>query len=379
VKRWIGFLASGAALCVLALLLLRDAEEPSAKAAVPAAATGALAEPEPAPGQAAAPRPELPSSARIPGRPAGVAPALAAQAAADYRRRARYPRSSAPLRSGEPDPIAGEREVTPIRGRGPGGEEPVLVIFPARSSFTEPEPVVLHAYLARGDDPVAALEITAEVLTEDGRVLGALTFVDDGAAFDSARDGVATTSFVLPAEAVPWLAASYLVQVRALTMEQEERLAAMSFQYARPHARLTGRYRDALADGSLRVAAEVDVAIEGRFHLEGTLYDAGGERPVAWAQTAQALPTGRHWLDLPYYGLILRESGVEGPFLLRYVALSTTTEMPNAKSPVVENAHLTQRYAPTQFTDAPADDRGLMEAADRLEQGGLPNELRAER
>jgi hypothetical protein len=337
------------------------------------------AEPD-APEERSPPRAELPSAARPSRRTIGSAPSLAAEAAKDYRTRARYPRSSTPLAVDEPDPILREREVTPISARGPRGEEPTLVVYPARPAFAEPEPVVLHAYLARGNRRVPALQITGQVLTEDGQVVGQLLYTDEGAGIDAlARDRLSTAVFDLPPDAAPRLAASYLVKVSAITTEQEERIAAMSFQYARPHAHLTGRYRDALVDGSLLIGAEIEVAVEGRFHIEGTLYDSAGKQAVAWAQVAAQLSPGRHWLDLPYYGLILRESGIESPYLLRYLALSTTTEMPNAKSPMVTNAHLTQRYAAAQLTNEPFNQPDLMEAADRLERDGLPSGLQAER
>src|SRR6185369_13080372 len=190
----------GIAVVLLAMLLRggagERAAEPSGPGVPSAAIEGTKADEEassPAPSQ-----PEPPSAARRPGRPLGVAPALAAQAAEDYRQRARYPRSSTPLRADEPDPILRDREVTPVRGRGPHGEEPTLVVYPERSSFAEPEPVVLHAVLMRGDRPVPALQITGQVLTESGQVLGELTYADDGGAFDArALDDVSTAAFEL--------------------------------------------------------------------------------------------------------------------------------------------------------------------------------------
>ena len=50
------------------------------------------------------------------------------------------------------------------------------------------------------------------------------------------------------------------------------------------------------------------------------------------------------------------------------MALSTTGQMPNAKNRVLEDAHLTGAYASTAFTDAPFNDPGLLDAAERVER-----------
>jgi hypothetical protein len=79
-------------------------------------------------------------------------------------------------------------------------------------------------------------------------------------------DSYTATLFLAP-DLTPELSASYLVKVRALTTQDEERLAATSFQYSNPHAHLTGRYRDRIADGNLVIDAEVEVHQDGRFYL----------------------------------------------------------------------------------------------------------------
>jgi hypothetical protein len=114
------------------------------------------------------------------------------------------------------------------------------------------------------------------------------------------------------------------------------------------------------------------VTTAGRFHVEATLYGAGGAEKIAWAQAAQWLEPGTHWLDLGYYGLILRERGIDGPYVLRYVALSTTTAMPNAKNRVVENAYQTAAHRAASFSDTPYDDPALLEAARRVEEDPMP-------
>jgi hypothetical protein len=133
-------------------------------------------------------------------------------------------------------------------------------------------------------------------------------------------------------------------------------------------ATLTGKYRDTTEGGDLAIDAEVDVTVVGRFHLEATLYSRDGLQPIAWAQHTAELPTGRQWMRLRFYGLILHERALDGPYLLHAVALSTLTQVPAVKNPLVTNAYVSGTYAAKSFSDRPFDDPDLLEAADRIEQ-----------
>src|SRR5262249_57160478 len=255
---------------------------------------------------------------------------------------------------------------------GRNGAEPTLRVFPAAMSFESPEPAVVYAELTMRGRPLAGRQIRGTLTTESLEPLADVLFHDDGLDGDAVADDSRYTA-VFPADGLGrGLSTSYLVQVRALLDGDDDRRAAASFLYASPHAQLTGNYRDAVVDGSLVVGVEIEVSEPGRFHVEATLYGPDGVEKIAWAQAAQWLDPGTHWLDLSYYGLILRERGIDGPYVLRYVALSTTDEMPNAKNRVVENAYRTAAYPASSFSDRPFDDPDLLEAARRIEQDPMP-------
>lgn len=325
---------------------------------------------------AATPPPSTPSPpAATPASGGGSAPgldalapdALVASAAAEYRRRARYPRSSRPLDDG-PDPLERDREVTRVTQHGQSGEDPALTVYPRATGFEDPEPAVLHAYLTNGKRRIRARTIRGTVTTEDLQPIGEIAYRDDGTGGDAvANDRVYTAVFLPSPEDAPTLSRSYLVQVAATARGGEERRSATSFLYSRPHAHLTGNFRDAVVNGNLEVGVEVEVATAGRFHVEATLYGADGMKKIAWAQAARALEPGRQWLPLQFYGLILRERDLAGPYLVRWVALSTTTAMPNAKNRLHEAGYRTASYDPARFTDRAFDDPDLVDAAARAE------------
>jgi len=364
-RRLLGAFAAAAGIAALALFLRPAAGTRGAVA--PTAAAPARPRPASAPAAPAAIR----SSGSRPQPPVdGLSPdALARSAADDYRRRARHPRSSQPLDDDGPDPLERDREVTPITERGPNGEDPALTVYPLATGFEDPEPAVLYAHLSVGGRRIPARAVHGTVVTDELEPVGEIEYRDDGSGGDATpNDRVYTALFQPSAEAVPALSRSFLVQVVATTRGDAQRRAATSFLYSRPHAQLTGNYRDALANGSLEIGVEVEVATAGRFHLEATLYDADGSRKIAWAQAASALEPGRHWMTVPIHGLILRDRGVAGPYLVRWVALSTTTQMPNAKNRLREARYLTAPYDLASFSDQPFDDPGLLDAAERLER-----------
>ncbi len=159
-----------------------------------------------------------------------------------------------------------------------------------------------------------------------------------------------------------------MVKAQARLLDGQLREVAGGFLYSNPSGRLTGRYRDELRDGSLVVAAEVDVTAAGRYHLAATLYSMKGE-PVGTAQAAAELQPGRQWIDLAFYGLMFHDRKVAGPYRLGTVALSTTTRMPNALNDLVENAHVTRAWRIDQMTGSPYGNPHFVEAAERLEAG----------
>ena len=322
---------------------------PVAQAATP---TPAVASPEPAPGPEAAPDPVSIPQLR----------GLAGKAAEDYRERARFPPWSRPLPEGR-DPLREDREVVPARSLPPT-LVPGLVIRTAKTGFVRPEPVVVHAALQHEGENVAAASLRGELRDARNELVATLAFRDDGLGPDLQAGDLEFAAEVAAAE--DWRGA-YLVSVAATTREGELRAATTGFLYSAPLAALTGRVRDAVVDGDLVVEVELEVDAASRFHLEATLSDPGG-LALAWSQNAGRLEPGRHWFPLTFYGLVLREAGRDGPYVVRSLALTTVDGIPNQKSELVRDAHRTRAYEALDFHGDPFEDPALLETADQLER-----------
>ena len=304
---------------------------------------------------------------------------LALDAARDDRAAARFPESSRPLADAL-DPLIEDRRPT-VQSQG---SSPRLTVWASGIAFEAGQTVDLFAQLedSRADasliqQTLAALAkkpraqgVEAEVRNAAGETLATVALRDDGKGADRlAADGVYSARWQLPAahQPAPGRADSLLVRTAAKLADGGERVAVGGFQYSHPGARLTGRYRDALQDGSLQLLAEVDVLAPGRYHLSGTLADLLG-KPLASAQAARQLDAGKHWLALDYYGLIFRELAAAGPFSLASVTLTSTVAMPNALGPVLHNSHRTGAFKLAEFTDRLFGQPDLLEAATRLER-----------
>src|SRR5262249_11722546 len=129
----------------------------------------------PLPPDAASAPPPVPAAAA---KPRGaIPPGSVARATADeYRRRARYPRSSQPLAQEDEDPVLRERTLSPVTMRGPHGEEPAITVMPAQVGFESPEPAVLLAYLTVGDRTAPAREVRGTVVTESQQPITELEY-----------------------------------------------------------------------------------------------------------------------------------------------------------------------------------------------------------
>jgi len=305
---------------------------------------------------------------------------LALAVAQDDGERARYPQWSQVLEAGSVDPVIDAR-LPPRQSRlGPGGAGPRLTVWASTVAARPGETVTLFATLTPTAAPdlfaapaLTGARVTADLFGQRVGALGTVAYRDNGTGADAlARDGVYTATVTLPTSpALPLGAAdSVLAKVTATLPNDERRQAAAGFQLSRPTARLTGRYRDAVRNGNLAVAAEVEALAAGRVHVSGTLADLAGA-PFATAEASQRVVAGVQWVELSFYGLAFHDRGISGPVQLASITLASTDSTPHALGPVATLAHRTQPYALAQFTARLFDDPGLLGAARRLRLDAL--------
>lgn len=87
------------------------------------------------------------------------------------------------------------------------------------------------------------------------------------------------------------------------------------FRYApRNPVEVLGLVDEGADNGSLDVAIEIDTRMTGALLVQATLFDADGSTPIAVIDRMYHPPTGRSTITLNFFGRILAESGIDGPY-----------------------------------------------------------------
>lgn len=128
-----------------------------------------------------------------------------------------------------------------------------------------------------------------------------------------------------------------------------------------PHATPSGKYADRVASGSLVIDVGVTVTQAGHYRAIGSLYAGDGERALAFATNTVALDAGDGTLPLTFFGKILHDSGIDGPYELRYLMLFEVVK-PGEEIPgdtvdpaCTTAAYQAKRFAPDAYQAPPPD------------------------
>jgi hypothetical protein len=123
---------------------------------------------------------------------------------------------------------------------------------------------------------------------------------------------------------------------------------AVTFTLSEPKLKLTGEYIDSIsAQGSLVIRAEVEATEKSRFYFQASLYSSTND-PIGSTQYALELEPGKHWIPLEFDGLMIRDAGEPGPFLLKTISLAKVA-LPIQRAPLIYPKFYTQDYSVDQF------------------------------
>jgi hypothetical protein len=280
-------------------------------------------------GAAARPIEPVLATRRVPEHVAAL-PALAppppdriGEVLAQYRHDAVYPPGSRPLDEGAAYKLRWNDAIVSDLPFDDGARGGLLYHFAAdRHHVTFGESLTSWIEVWPAADPSARVPVTitnAWVMVTSGEAQGralALAYHDDGRDGDVlAGDGRYTNRFT-PAEHDE-LRASRQVQLRAEVESGGVRRAVIrDFTFAaRPVLELHG-VEDAVVDGSLVAALDVEVFERGLYTFEANLVTADGD-PVAYVDQSVSLDAGRQRVPLAFFGKVLRDRGLSGPYVVR--------------------------------------------------------------
>ncbi len=268
-----------------------------------------------------------------------------------------YPPGSQPLTEGT-DPATQPKEddvVDPKQG--------ISVIFGPRVAVVHPDdPIVIDMEVRNrlgADIPVT--DTVARFRPDNSDIEKGPWFsvpmVDDGSGRDLAAGDLHYTATFLPSADQK---AAFLVAGPHVFLDvgfqppggEGPRKFSTVMEYSRePNASLNGKYTDALDQGSLVINAGVTVKVAGQYRVIGSLYGAG--QAIAFAQDNASLGVGDTTLPLSFFGKILHDKGIDGPYVLRFAMLFEHAQTGDIPGETVDPAYTTQGYAAASFSDAP--------------------------
>jgi hypothetical protein len=237
----------------------------------------------------------------------------------------RYPPESRPIRE-HPDQ---EHPAAPERTRGINRDtEEVQLKLKQDKVFVAGDEVV---HFSVGCENTGRMPLPCEVMGgmahEAEHMLGEgvpvsgvpLAFVDDGTQGDAvARDGTLTARFQPSKQGFPLFSGTLRVAFQVRSGKAEGRAFFDILYTPAPPARFTGKVREAVEQGSLRLYLGLQVRKAGRYVVAGRVDDEAGA-PFAYVSFNEELPEGAQEVKFTVFGKLILDEAPTFPLKLRDV------------------------------------------------------------
>jgi hypothetical protein len=182
-----------------------------------------------------------------------------------------------------------------------------------------------------------------------------------------ARPGPQYVNRFIPSEAP---ALQSLREVRlavAFSSGGKRALATRAFTYAPKELLRWMSARDGVVDGSLRVELELEAETAGLYRFEANLVSGDGSRPLAYCHENHRLLRGRNLVPLTFFGKILHDAKVDGPYRVQDIRAALRSHEPPWWW-IATTVHRTQPYRSQVFSDREWDAPEKQQRIDLLER-----------
>ncbi len=260
----------------------------------------------------------------------------------DHKSFTRYPEFNTRFEETEKDPSL-ERYAIDERTTENPDDRTALTLWTDHKYYLHGDEVTVFAELRDAHGAVVPTQFAGQLIFNERDSLRELSFLDHNS------DGIHEASFKLTnTEATALQAGVYKV----LVVNQFNELAdAVTFTLSEPNLSLSGEFRDKLVDGDLVIETQVDVKEKGRFYLQASLYSEV-DTPVGNTQTSVELEPGKHWVNLTFNGIMIRDAEEAGTFTLKNISLAKVA-LPIQRAPLIVEGFTTKAYDMEQFRQAP--------------------------
>jgi len=257
----------------------------------------------------------------------------------DFDAYTRYPSNNIRIDRPEQDPLMMRYEIDERTTRNDDKSE-AMTIWSDKKFYQRGDLVKVFAKLQDGNGVTIESKFSAQLIYNERESVELFDL------FDPNADGLHEMSFIADKRKEKELPAG---NYKVLIVNDKNDIAdAIVFVLTDPTAKFTGNYRDSLSkQGSLVIEAEIDVSSDDRFYFQASLYTELGE-PIGTTQLTDNFVKGKQWVPLEFYGLMLHDAGVDGPYVLKNLALARVT-MPMQRAPMIHPKYFTQAYELSQF------------------------------
>jgi len=267
----------------------------------------------------------------------------------DHQNQNKYPDYNQRIASIEQDPIERRYEIDERTTQNEEGDKQ-LTIWTDKKYYLHGDDVTVFAILEDASGVRMTTDFFGQLIYSETQDLQHFKF------YDSDHDGIYEYQLTLDQDKNPALLAG--IYKILIINNTNKMIDAASFTLSQPEAQLTGEYRDTVsAEGDLLIQAEVKVAAKNRFYFQAALYSSTND-PIGSTQISGELSPGRQWVSLEFDGLMIRDAGEPGPYLLKSISLAKVA-FPIQRAPLIYPEFYTQGYSVDQFrTTNYAEDKG---------------------
>lgn len=256
----------------------------------------------------------------------------------DHEQFKRYPEGNAAITDAQHDPVLQRYEIDE-RTTTSDDKSTGLTIWSDKKFYLKDDTVNIYAFIQNNEGQKLAVNLTANLLGTNQQKITPLTF-------DNVGNNVYQASIPLAQFSSSQMAAGiYKVLINSTEYKITD---ALTFTLTEPDIELTGEYKDSIDnEGRLIIQAQVLASTSSQFYIQASLY-SGTQVPIGVTQSSTQLNPGLHWLPLSFSGLMIKDAGESGPYVLKNVSLAKVT-MPMMRAPLIQPGFITESYALDEF------------------------------
>jgi len=256
----------------------------------------------------------------------------------DHENFKRYPEGNAAIADAKRDPILQRYEVderTTMNEDKSAG----LTIWSDKKFYLKDDTVNIYGFVQNNEGIKLSTQFDAQLLGTQGQPIKKLTFTEN-------TNYTYQTSIAL-SEFSPSQLNSGIYKV-LINNAAHNITDAITFTLTQPDIELTGEYKEHIdSNGELIIEAQVLAASASQFYIQGSLYSST-QVPIGVTQSSTQLDPGLHWLPLKFAGLMIKDAGESGPYVLKNVSLAKVT-IPMMRTPLLQPGFTTDSYALDEF------------------------------